>query len=471
MGFYWDTLNKINSATDPAEINTYQAPSGWQRALIHIAGLDENNLEKARQAKLEELYAQTPEATALAKKLSDMQASGNSFDPNFTGQEWVRGMATTPALGGVMTEDQYDAQTGALPSGKKMVTVQGNNPVIARLLTLAEQQAQQKSVGANVANDILNMRNPDPIKLMEYQTGLGAIGTGEKGTGGSSNLDKIMALAKQTDEAKKVANIQQFLNAVGNANLADNEKLNALYKAAQYGMKPDDLKTVGENIGAVPKFDLVEFGAGGQNTIKGAFDPRTGKATNTIGEVMEPKPQNQVNVINNLPAQETAFAKGVGDANAKQYAGAIEQKQASEKAIATINDYLDATKKTYSGVGSYAQYLAAKANPVRSKQQQQAVENYEIAVTKSKEMAMDILTNFKGAISDGERIFAREMANNPSMDKKSQQRLADIAKRNHQAQIKKADTLIQAVENEPVRSNINKTLQDNKRRPLESFRR
>lgn len=153
MGFF----DSIFSAKTPIELATvrYEEPSLWDRFMASKFGGDLPTPERfsaIRDARLGQLQAQ--EAAPVAKMLSRFAAEGNDADPNFTGSEWIRGMATTPALGGTMSEQDYDAmRTGAVPGFKKgatPLTEYTANPIAAKMLQDAEQNAQTKGTVARV---------------------------------------------------------------------------------------------------------------------------------------------------------------------------------------------------------------------------------------------------------------------------------------------------------------------------------
>ena len=104
-------------------------------------------LNEARQKQQD--YLQQQQAAPIANMLAKFAAQGNDADPNFSGAEWVKGMAT---LGGGLTDEQYDAlRSGAVAGGKKgdaPVSSLGSNPYTAQLLQNAEQAAQTKAAVA-----------------------------------------------------------------------------------------------------------------------------------------------------------------------------------------------------------------------------------------------------------------------------------------------------------------------------------
>lgn len=90
-------------------------------------------------------------AAPVAKMLAQFAAEGNDADPNFPGDEWVKGMATTS---GYMSPEEYDAmKAGAVPGAKKgslPISAFAANPVAADLIQKAELAAQNKGTMARV---------------------------------------------------------------------------------------------------------------------------------------------------------------------------------------------------------------------------------------------------------------------------------------------------------------------------------
>lgn len=343
-----------------------------------------------------------------------------------------------------------------------------NNPNVVDTIKSFSTGAKAQEVQGNTGRAIKS-NQANPFAAMDEYT-LGQI------QGSKDSVDNIGKIAELGGKERSGLATAEFFKGVATA-ASEVDPIAAYNKFSQVAANTPYVDKDAQKVGLdlmkqkfpEMKFEKAFTGKGEQQQLK-ALNPLTGAAVGDIGEAGLPSAP-KISVQNVMPAQETAFAKAVGEANAKQYADAVAQKAGSEKAINTIDDYLTAAEKTYSGMGSNANYLLVRANPIKTKAQKEMVKNYETAITKSKEMAMDILTNFKGAISDGERIFAKEMSINPDMSPAAQKQLAAISKKNHKTQIDKADVLIKAVESDSTRSNINKTLTDSKRPPLESFRR
>lgn len=135
-----DVARQINAANNLQDFAQVQTPDNIYDPTKMTA------LENMRRAKLLELQQQ--QAAPVAKMLSRFAAEGNDADPNFTGAEWIRGMATT-GPNAPYTEEQYDAMlSGAVPGGKKGAAPLSSfeaNPITAKMLQDAELNAQQKA--------------------------------------------------------------------------------------------------------------------------------------------------------------------------------------------------------------------------------------------------------------------------------------------------------------------------------------
>lgn len=280
-------LKRIDNATD---YNTLQQI--LQQSPVSTA----SNYDALHRAALaRKSIIDTAGAQPVVDILSQMGAEGNSYDPNFSGKEWVEGMMTTPALGGKLTSQQYGALRG--PQG-----INGN-PLIPQALQGAELQAQKMGNLYRAADDVNSDRfNPGTITEFLSPTGLGALTTGDKGTGGASLADKLISLKKQSEEGQNSANLQKFLNAVGAGNLADSPALNAIYAAAPRGIKASDIETITKNTNIAPTVSYHDIGGPGNTVQLAGFDSR-GKQVGTFGLPTDKRPVSVVRVSPELPTQ------------------------------------------------------------------------------------------------------------------------------------------------------------------------
>lgn len=195
-GQYTSAPDLATFAAIPAADNIYKPE--------HIVALEK--LKEARKGVL-----QQQAAAPIAKMLSQWQAEGNDADPNFTGAEWIKGMATTDA--GMKPED-YDAlKAGSIPGAKKgslpLSTFEAN-PVTAKLLQDAELAAQQKS---GMARAFDNRATPMDLATLAMNKE-GAAGF-DNTTQGTKRVYDVRSDADKTARGNlKEDNLAQFLSAI-----------------------------------------------------------------------------------------------------------------------------------------------------------------------------------------------------------------------------------------------------------------
>jgi hypothetical protein len=395
------------------------------------------------------LMGQQREAMPLLQRIANIQQ-----DPQFQTEEGLKELQSDPNfwLGtdgnssadvGIKVNNQNPQMASAIPSLRASAGTQSD--ILQGYRDTQEGKPMAPEVFARLAN-LDQATGKDGVKTMPI-------------------VDKMLALAKQNEDMRKTRGMQDWVNA--SAGIAGNEGLAKLAQAAQYGATPEQLATMAKVYGVDPaKLETVEAGDANGRDVRYVFDPRTGKTVGVVGSPQDPtRKATRVAVSNFLPAQETAFAKGVGEANAKQYSEAIASKGNAKSGLQTLTDLQSALKDAPAGWTAGYQYEAMKRLNPNSKQ----VAAYEVARNKQQELSLNLLQNFKGAMSDKELKFVEEMSVNPNMTRAAQKRLIDIARSRYKSQINSADTLIRSVESDPVRSNINKTLKENERPPLSGF--
>lgn len=385
--------------------------------------------KQQRQFRLEQAAAPTVD------KLQSFKAEGWGSDPSFSGQEWAQGLIDTM---GVKTNPA--------------------NPYERKALNDFALNAQNEADLTRTAANVFGGSTPNPADLSRF-----LVQGGDKAT---NQVKSLQDLAKLNSEERIMRGRQQWINAAGNSpNVVADPNMRTLAASAPYGATIEDLSKFASTTGVIPDVQVIESGIAGEPTQKTnvLLDKRKGTAANIPGVLPTTDPGKNIIINNNLPAQETAFSKGVGEANAKQYADAVAGKQGAEKALQTSANLRQALNNTWSGKLAKVRYEVAKYTPGQGNDPY--VVNYEIATNLSKGMALDLLQNFKGQISDGERKFVTDMATNPTMERASQDQLLNIYDRVQQGVIDRADKLIPSVESAPVRSNINRTLNEKKPAP------
>lgn len=390
-------------------------------------------------------YIQQRQAMPLANEIAQARMS-----PFYQTTEGLQSLKDNPA--------------SILAGPGQTYTPTGNKYEDSQLPALAHQAGTQ----LDVASGLQQMYDKGMINPAEYARLVVNDSVNVAGKDGKTNplVDQMMKLGTHRNTEEGITNLQATYNDMGKAGFGANDKQNALMATLRRGVNPEQpMKLAGIEAKALHYGDV---GAGKPGATQATvFDPNTGALTN-IGGVKQDMPRNtQVMVTNNLPAQETAFAKGVGEANAKQYSGAIESKDSSIRSLGKIDTLRSALKKAPSGWIAEKQYKTMKLLAPNSEK----VASYEVAQNASRDIAFEILQKFKGATSEKELAFALGQATNPTMSRATQKRLLDLSERLHKSEIQKANTLIDSVESAPVRSNINKTLKENTRPPLDAFRR
>lgn len=272
---------------------------------------------------------------------------------------------------------------------------------------------------------------------------------------GNTTFAKLMDLAKQNDAMRQTRGQQTWINASGD--VAADPKLATLARAAQYGVTPDQFSTMAKIYGLDPvDLKTVQAGDAQGNDVQYLYHPRSGATVGTVG-MPQQAGRNATRVsISPIIQQEGAFARGVGEANAKQYASAIEAKQNATSGLQTLAELKAALKKAPAGITAPALYQAGRVLSPNS----ESVTAYEVARNKQQELALNLLSNFKGAMSEKELKFVEEMAIRPTMNRQAQAELVRISEARYKKAINQANTLIKSVESDPVRSNINRTLSE-----------
>lgn len=167
----------------------------------HIAELQ--NLREKRLG-----FLQQVEAAPVSKMLNQFRADGNDADPNFSGAEWLKGMATTyPVNGQTMSPEGYDAaMSGAVPAaktGQLPISALAANPVTAKLLQDAATAAQDKGTMGRVFADGYNAKPMDLASIaMNKEQSVGFKDTGQA----------LEQLAKRADKGAE-DNADNTLNA------------------------------------------------------------------------------------------------------------------------------------------------------------------------------------------------------------------------------------------------------------------
>lgn len=179
-------------------------------------GVNTSNLLKSQR----DTYYQQ-QAAPISKMLAEFKATGNDADPNFSGAEWLKGMATMyPVDGKTMTEEEYNAAlSGAIPSAQKgsiPLSKFGANPVTADLLQKAQVEAQQKGSLARAFGP-----NPSPLDLATIAMNKDVAGGFENATEGQrrmfENKKQATELQTKTADATNAAEYQRAIAGVGGA--------------------------------------------------------------------------------------------------------------------------------------------------------------------------------------------------------------------------------------------------------------
>ena len=358
-------------------------------------------------------------AQPVADILSRMGAEGNSYDPNFTGQEWVQGMMTTPALGGVLDDKQYTALRAS----------QGlnGNQLIPQALQGAELNAQKMGNLYRAADDVnADKFNPGTITEFLSPTGLGALTSGDKGTGGASLADKLIALKKQSEEGRGATNLQAFLNAVGQGNLGDSPALNALYSGAPRGVKPADIDAIAKTTNITPTVSYHDIGGPGNTVQLAGFDTRGKK----VGEYGVPTDKRPKTTVNNYVK---AYEDELGKMTAKDVEGTRQSAKSARKEINQLNALegmlgdIDTGKFTGTGV-SLAQVgtsLGIDIDPkLGAKEAAQAITN-QMALSMRNPAGGE---GMPGAMSDKDREFLQKSVPSLTQSKDGRKKLIQYRK-------------------------------------------
>lgn len=197
--------NAYNAAPDLARFADIKTPEDIYSP-EHLA-----TLEKVRQVNLGRLQQQ--EAAPIAKALQQFAAEGNDADPNFTGAEWVKGMMTTPALGGRISEADYDTmKAGSIPASKRgdlPLSAFAANPVAADLIQGAEKFAQNKGTVARVFAD---RTGANPMDLAALTMDKNLAGNFKDTTSG---LDQFSTMDKRTFDVGQAGKAEAANAALG----------------------------------------------------------------------------------------------------------------------------------------------------------------------------------------------------------------------------------------------------------------
>jgi hypothetical protein len=235
-----EAMNAINSAPDLATFSDIKMPTNVY---------DPDKLAKLNTRITERKgILQAQEAAPVSRMLSRFTAEGNDADPNFSGYDWVKGMATSPTYRnerivdpqsdvsqgppkltsfGVdpstgqeyfgpdvtykstmvspspMSDEQYDtAASGAIPGGKKgssPLSAFAANPITADLLQKAELAAQTKGTLARV---FAGGEHANPMDLANVAVDKN-LATGYKET--AQGIDQFNTTAKRNFEMKEAA--------------------------------------------------------------------------------------------------------------------------------------------------------------------------------------------------------------------------------------------------------------------------
>lgn len=368
---------------------------------------------------------QAKEAQPYLSRLADVQQAGMDNDP-----VWQQ------AAMDELTELQgYNAQKAP------------NNPLVQKGTQQARQGLQDVITTAGIADRVQRgdtVPGMDLARLAQQKDG-------------NATIAKLIDLGKYNDDLRIKRGNQEWINASGD--VATDPKLATLARAAQYGVTPDQFSTMAKIYGLDPvDLKTVQAGDAQGNDVQYLYHPRSGKTVGTVG-MPQAAGRNASNVrvsVNPIIQQEGAFSKGVGEANAKQYASAIEAKQNAISGLQTLAELKAALKKAPAGITAPAQYQAGRVLAPNS----ESVTAYEVARNKQQELALNLLSNFKGAMSDKELKFVEEMSIRPTMNRQAQAELVRISEARYKKAINQANTLIKSVESDPVRSNINRTLSE-----------
>ena len=416
LPYLWELIK--NSAAG----NQYEAAESGQNpeySMFADPALTAKLREQLKQKQLAE------ESAPFVNRLAEVQQAGMDNDP-----VWQQ------AAMDELTELQgYNAQKAP------------NNPLVQKGTQQARQGLQNAITTAGIADRV---QRGDAVPGMD----LARLLQGDKG---SAELAKLIDLGKYNDDLRSKRGVQDTINI--SAGASDNPLLQALAKATQYGVNVGDFEKLAKIYGLDP-VDLKTVQAGDEqgNDTQYVFNPRTGKTQGTVG-MPQQAGRNASNVrvsVNPIIQQEGAFAKGVGEANAKQYASAIEAKQNATSGLQTLSELKEALKKAPAGITAPALYQAGRIIAPNI----EGVSAYEVARNKQQELALNLLSNFKGAMSNKELKFVEEMSIRPTMNRKSQAELIRISEARYRRAINQANTLIKSVESDPVRSNINRTLSE-----------
>jgi len=139
------------------------------------------------------------------------------------------------------------------------------------------QQAYQGLQGAISIADVA-----EKLQRGDFVPGMSIAKVLDQKEGGTA-LDRLRELAKQNDEMRRTRGTQGWVNAA--AGITDNPKLKALLEAGQYGVTPDQIKTMAGVLGVDPvTLTTVEAGDAAGNDVKYVFNPRTGQTEGVVGK-------------------------------------------------------------------------------------------------------------------------------------------------------------------------------------------
>lgn len=214
------------------------------------------------------------EALPVTSKLAEFKSRGWGSDPNFTGEEWTRGLLETPTFN---------------PTG---VTPNPRNPVAMKAVSDFTRNAQSEADLTNISNSVLSNQSPQSSTLARFLA--------EGGEKSTNQLKTLKEIAQYNDEIARARGRQGWINAGGNSPETVTEpRLRTVMSSAPYGVTLDELSKMTDITGVVPKWKTVDTGTGGasgeRQVVK--FDERTGAEGGRVGDTWTPKVANQtVNV-------------------------------------------------------------------------------------------------------------------------------------------------------------------------------
>lgn len=324
---------------------------------------------------------------------------------------YMQGLVDTMQAG-FDTDPQYQADAKATLA--EYAAKMPGNPVLTGAAKAAQDKLSTGLIIADAATDIQGNGYIKPMTLAQLAS--------QKD--GNTTIERLIAMNKQQDEAKRLGGQQTWLRASGG--LSADPKLRALAEAVQYGVTPEMFNSTAKTYGLDPvEMKPVDTGTGNGNERQVvAFNPRTGATGQRVGNTWTPESMRVT--VSPVIQQETAYSKGKGEYLAKREADILAAGDMADKTMGRLDDLEKALKGSQSGPLAGITTTAGKYTGGVIGANKSQVANAAKADTIAKMNTLESIRLLGPGITNAEREFLMEAQAKKTLTRGEQNKIIEL---------------------------------------------